>query len=98
MAWPLPRLRDPVMVVCSASNRLQTSIRKVFHFTWSRDGEEEEERELGLALCHLGKRFINFISRSLDRITRTFITCESSWRAVQHASTAGEAEDEVERQ
>lgn len=84
------------MVVCSASNRLQTSIRKVFHFTWSRDGEEEE-RELGLALCHLVKRFINFISRSLDRITRTFITCESSWRAVQHASTAGE-EDEEERQ
>lgn len=53
------------------------------------DGEEEE-REWRLALCHLVKRFINFISRSLDRITRTFITCESSWCAVQHASTAGE--------
>lgn len=91
MAWPLPWLGDPVMVVCSASNRLQTSIRKVFHFTWSRDGEEEEEREL--RLCHLVKRFINFISRSLDRITRTFITCESSWCAVQHANTAGEEEE-----
>lgn len=28
----------------------------------------------GKELCHLAKRFINFISRSLDRITRTFVT------------------------